>query len=336
MKTLLIAPASLLAMALGGTAIAGTVSTLETIDANGGITLDSAGDIYAANYGPISASTGSRFVWKLSPTGAFDPVIYASGINIASGNDFDSQDNLFQSNFGGDQVSKIDTSGVVTTFSTDVSGPIGIAIDESDNVFVSNCRGNNLSRIEPDGTASVYATSTLFSCPNGMTLDASGDLFVINWDDGRILRVTPAGNVSTFTSVPSPGGHVTIAGDRLYATSFGANQVMEFELSGANAGTRLATIGTGTAGSAGGSYAQSSFDRPNGITADASGQVLYVTDATGVRKIELADEAPPPPPPPPPPTPDTSTSGGGGGAFGGLLLLAGSLLALRRGRRRTH
>jgi sugar lactone lactonase YvrE len=314
---------------LNGPALAGTVSTLEVIEANGGITLDSAGDIYAANYGPLNDSSGSRLVWKLSPTGAFDPVIFASDINIASGNDFDSQDNLFQSNFGGNSISKIDQSGVVTTFSTEVVGPIGIAIDDADNLFVANCQRNDLSRIEPNGMATVFAASPLFTCPNGMTRDANGDLYVINWNDGEILRVSMTGNVSTFASVPQPGGHVTIAGDRLYATSFGHHRVFEFELRGASAGTRLATIGTGVQGSAGGSYAQASFNRPNGITADASGKILYVTDANGVRKIELEDETPAPPPTP---VPDPAPSGGGG-LFGWELLLYAPFLVWRRLRR---
>jgi hypothetical protein len=329
----LLALACLTTVLAGDLTLAGTVSTLQEIEANGGITLDSAGDIYAANYGPLNDTTGSRFVWKLSPTGAFDPVIFASDINIASGNDFDSQDNLFQSNFGGNSISKIDQSGVVTNFSTDVLGPIGIAIDEADNLFVANCHRNDLSRIEPNGVATIFATSSLFTCPNGMTRDGNGDLYVINWNDGQILRVTSSGNVSTFASVPQPGGHVTIAGDRLYATSFGHHRVFEFELRGTNAGTQLATIGTGTQGSTSGSYTQASFNRPNGITADASGQVLYVTDATGVRKIELEDEAPAPPPPPPPP-PTSTPSGGGGGSSGWEMLLYAPFLIWRRFRRR--
>jgi hypothetical protein len=53
---------------------AGTISTVAVIDANGGVTLDSAGDIYAANFEGTDTSSSLRFVWKLSPTGAFDPV----------------------------------------------------------------------------------------------------------------------------------------------------------------------------------------------------------------------------------------------------------------------
>jgi sugar lactone lactonase YvrE len=310
-------------------AMAGTISTIAVIDANGGVTLDSAGDIYAANFGGLSAPSGSRFVWKLSPTSAYDPVIFVSDINIASGNDFDSEDNLYQSNFGGDSISKIDPSGVVTVFSTSVNGPVGIVIDDLDNLFVNNCHDNSISRITSTGSVSIFLASADLNCPNGITQGPKGDFYVINWHDGRIFRITAAGTLSDFASVTSPGGHVTIAGDRLYATSFGDHRVYGFDLTGANAGNVVATIGSGTAGSSDGSYAAASFNQPNGITTDATGEVLYVTDVTGVRKIELEDEVAPPPPPPPPPA-------GGGGSLSWLFILSGTLLALRRKRLNSH
>jgi hypothetical protein len=125
--------------------------------------------------------------------------------------------------------------------------------------------------------------------------------------------------------------------DRLYATSFGAHQVYGFDLSGANAGNIVVTIGSGSAGSASGSYAVASFNQPNGITTDATGEVLYVTDVTGVRKIELEDEAAPPPaPPPPPPPPLTPSASGGGGSLSWSFIFIGVLLALRRKRLRLR
>jgi hypothetical protein len=310
-------------------AFAGTVSTVAVIDTNGGVTLDSAGDIYAGNYGDINATSGSEFIWKLSPTGAFDPVIFASDINIATGNDFDSQGNLFQSNFGGDKVSKIDPSGVVTTFSTSVIGPVGIVIDDADNLFVNNCHTNSVSRITPAGVASNFLSSGQLNCPNGITRAPNGDFYIINFHDGLIFQVTAAGVMSSFASVPPQGGHVTIVGDRLYVTSVGANRIYGIDLTGANAGNMVVTIGSGTAGSAGGSYTAASFNHPNGITTAATGEVLYVTDDNGVRKIELEDEVAPPPPPPPPPP---AVGGGGGGSLGWFFLLGGMLIALRRKR----
>jgi sugar lactone lactonase YvrE len=308
--------------------MAGTVSTVAVLSTNGGVTLDGAGDIYAANYGDINAVSGSEFVWKLSPTDAFDPFIFATDINIGSGNDFDSQDNLYQSNFGGDFVSKIDPSGVVTTFSSLINGPVGIAIDDADNVFVNSCLSNDIRRIAPDGSSTLFLDSALLNCPNGITRAPNGDFYVINWRDGRIFRVTAAGAISSFATVPAQGGHATVAGDRLYATSFGANQIFGFELSGATAGDLVVTIGSGLVGADGGSYAVATFNQPNGITSDASGDVLYVTDASGVRKIELEDEVAIPPPPPPPPAPPA----GGGGSLSGCFIFCAMVLALRRKR----
>ena len=316
----------------GSQSIAGEVSTVFVGASNGGVTLDSAGDIYAANYGDISAVTGSEFVWKISPTGAFDPLIFASDINIASGNDFDSEDNLFQSNFGGHSISKIDPSGVVTPLSSFVNGPVGIAIDDMDNLFVNSCHDNSIIQIAPDGTTTTFLSSGQLNCPNGITRAPNGDFYVINWRDGRIFHITAAGAISDFATITAQGGHVTIAGDRLYATSFGANQVYGFELSGANAGIVVVTIGTGTAGSTDGSYSVASFNQPNGITTDATGEVLYVTDQTGVRKIVLEDEVAPPPPPPPPATPPPSGGGGGSVGWGLILIIGGMLLKGRRER----
>ena len=51
---------------IAGSAAAGEISTIYVGDSNGGISLDSAGDIYAANYGAINATTGSEPVWKIS------------------------------------------------------------------------------------------------------------------------------------------------------------------------------------------------------------------------------------------------------------------------------
>lgn len=202
---------------------AGEVSTVFAVEANGGITLDSAGDIYAANYGDINAVTGSEFIWKISPTGAFDPLIFATDINIASGNDFDSEGNLFQSNFGGHSISKIDPSGVVTLLSSVVNGPVGIAIDEMDNVFVNSCHDNSIRQIAPDGMTTTFLSSGILNCPNGITRAPNGDFYVINWHDGRIFHITAAGVLSDFATIAAPGGHVTIVGDRLYATASASN-----------------------------------------------------------------------------------------------------------------
>ena len=272
-----------------GSAFAGSISTLADLKADGGISLNAAGDIYAADFGPLGAAAGPRNVWKLSPSGAFAPFIFASGIIVASGNDVDSQGNLFQSNFGADRISKIDPAGNVTSFSTSVRGPVGIVIDENDNVYVNNCGGGTISKITPQGVASTFSTSGVYSCLNGITQDDQGNLFVINWNDGRIFKIAADGVPVLFASVPPQGGHLAIAGGRLFATSYGANTVTAFTLSGPDAGTLLFTIGSGQLAAADGTFSTGGFNRPNGIAANAAEELLYVTDQRGVRIIDLED-----------------------------------------------
>ena len=45
---------------MSGPVTAGTISTVADLQANGGVTLDSAGDIYAADFGPFGAGQGPR------------------------------------------------------------------------------------------------------------------------------------------------------------------------------------------------------------------------------------------------------------------------------------
>ena len=96
---------SIAGLLASGSATAGSVKTLAAIPANGGIAIDSTGDLYAAHFGVPGAPQGPRNVWKLSPTNAFAPFVFATGIIVGSGNAFDAQDILFQSNFGGNRIS---------------------------------------------------------------------------------------------------------------------------------------------------------------------------------------------------------------------------------------
>ena len=60
----------IISLVASGPLSAGSVSTLATIAANGGVTLHSKGYIYAANFGNSGSSQGPRNIWKLSPSAA--------------------------------------------------------------------------------------------------------------------------------------------------------------------------------------------------------------------------------------------------------------------------
>ncbi len=138
---------------------------------HGGVTVDSLGNIYVADFGDV--------VWKITPDGQRPE--FATGLYGASGNAIDKDGNLLQSNFYGDSIAKIDRKGQMTPFITSgLSGPVGIAINkQTGDVYVANCRGNSIAKIATDGTVSSFAKSELFECPNGISFGPEGNLYVV-------------------------------------------------------------------------------------------------------------------------------------------------------------
>src|SRR5207247_6235565 len=169
----------------------------------GGVTVDALGNIYVADFGEI--------VWKITPEGKRD--VFASGLYGASGNAIDHEGNLFQANFYGDSITKIDRKGQAQPFATSgLSGPVGIAINkQTGDVYVANCRGNSIAKIARDGTVSSFAKSDLFRCPNGISFDREGNLYVVNFRDNKMLKVDPKGIVTPFATISEKGlGHLCL------------------------------------------------------------------------------------------------------------------------------
>lgn len=247
----------------------------------GGVSVDQLGTIYVADF--------RETVWKVTPDGAAS--VFATGLYGASGNAVDRRGNLYQSNFWGNYVTRIDRHGRQEIVAdTALNGPVGVAIDDEGNVFVCNCQGNSLSRVAPDGDVSVFAESDAFNCPNGITGAADGNLYVANFRDDRILRVTPEGEVGELATLPGGGnGHITFARGSLYATSFRGQRIYRVSLDG----EVILLAGTGALGEDDGPALEATFRWPNGIAAGAWGDRLYVNDF--INRFPPTIEAPPQP-----------------------------------------
>ena len=247
----------------------------------GGVAVDRAGMIYVADF--------RETVWKVTPDGQAS--VFATGFYGASGNAIDSRGNLFQSNFYGNYISKVDRFGEHVTFAdSGLSGPVGIVIDADDNLYVTNCTANALSKVTTHGVVSTFAESELFRCPNGITRDPQGNTYVVNFSDEAILKVTPDGEVSGFAALPGGGnGHVTFARGNLYATSFQGHRIYKVSL----AGDVTLLAGTGAAGGQDGLALEATFSFPNGIATTTGGGRLYVNDF--INRFPPTVELPPQP-----------------------------------------
>lgn len=252
------------------------VRTLARINAGtGGMAVDAQGQIYMADFSPqLSGGPVGSTVYQVTEDGTVS--IFASGMQGASGNAFDSQGNLFQSSIRGNRISKITPDGRSTTFVTEgLSSPVGIAIDAGDTLYVANCGDHTLRKILPDGTSLPFSSSGLLNCPNGIALADDGNLYVANFFDGNLLRVGPTGSASVFATFGSENlGHVTAANGVLYLANRGGHQITEVALDG----TVRVLAGTGQRGGRDGQAGRATLSFPNDVAVSPDGTRLYFND----------------------------------------------------------
>jgi serine/threonine-protein kinase len=230
-----------------------------------GITVDTAGNVYVADYRNNlirkinSAGLVTTFVGTLSPGSANGTGTYASFFQ-PTGVAVDVSGNVYIADNGNNLIREISPAGVVTTMAgngtvgfvngigsaASFSGPQGIAVDVSGNVYVADYGNNLIREISPNGVVTTLAgsgtsgsvngvdTAAAFNEPTGVAVDVAGNVYVADYGNNLIRKISPAGMVTTL----------------------------------AGSGNTGAANGTGTA---------ASFNGPTGLAVDASGNV-YVAD----------------------------------------------------------
>ena len=246
---------------------------------SGGLDVDAAGDIYAADFGTsLSGGTAGTKIVKISPNGSFSS--WATGFVGASGNDFDSAGNLFQSNIGIGTISKVTPVGAVSTFvprNNGLRSPVGIVVDPVDTLYVCNCGDNTIQKVSPEGAVSTFAdnSSGLLACPNGITQDDDGNFYVANFGNGRVVKILPDGSEALFATIPgNNNGHILYANGVLYVVARFANQIYTLTLDG----ERTLLAGSGRRGLRDGSALNATLSLTNDVAISPDGKYLYFND----------------------------------------------------------
>jgi len=252
------------------------------ITASGDIAVDVAGNLYVADFGDLLANPNGTQVLKITPAGAVS--VFATGLSGASGNEFDDQGILYQSNFASGEVSKIDPLGNVTTFSTGHTGPVGVAFDDDGNVYVANCADASIKKVEQDGTWTTLAQGQPLSCPNGLTFAADGNLYTCNFNNGNVVQVTLGGAMTVFTTVPGgSNAHITFARGALWVVSRLGSRIFRLDLDG----TLIRVAGRPARGNADGDEDTCRFSIPNGIAFSPDETKIYTNSAVDTVGLNL-------------------------------------------------
>ncbi|KIA92333.1 hypothetical protein OC25_16740 [Pedobacter kyungheensis] len=246
----------------------------------------------------------------------------AAYFNNPLGTAVDLSGNVYVADAGNHLVRKISPSGVVSTLAgigyagyADGTGtaaqfqhPSALAVDASGNVFVSDQQNHRIRKITPSGVVTTFAgsgsagsangmgTAASFSSPIGLAFDASGNLYVADYGNHKIRVISPSGIVANYAGSGAAGS----TNGTLSSASFRNPMGLAFDASGTlyvadrlnhlvrkiSGGTVSTLAGSGSIGSSNGTGTAASFNYPNGVAVDVSGNV-YVADQQNnmVRKI---------------------------------------------------
>ena len=262
-----------------------------------------------------TASAGGQTTTTFVSSGLYNP------LNTA----VDAAGNVYIADSDHNQIQKVTPLGTVTTLagsgsagSTDGTGtgasfqhPSALAVDASGNVFVSDQQNHRIRKITPSGVVSTFAgsgspgfangtgTSASFYSPIGLAFDASGNLYVADYSNHRIRVISPAGVVSTFAGTGNAGS----GNGSALSASFRNPMGVAVDASGnvfvadrlnhmirkISGGAVSTVAGNGSMGSANGYGTSATFQYPNNLAIDASGNI-YVADQQNhtIRRIDAS------------------------------------------------
>nr|MCS3816572.1 RHS repeat-associated protein [Mucilaginibacter sp. X4EP1] len=243
--------------------------------------------------------------------------------DLPMGISFDGSGNLYVADFYGNVIRMVSPTGTASTYagngtagyvdgpmaSAEFNHPMGTAVDAAGNVYVSDNYNSVIRKITPAGVVSTFAgsgtpgdddgvgTAAQFNNPQGLTIDASGNLYVADKNNNVIRKITPAGVVSTYAA---DSYEALVNGDSptasfFYPVAAAVDAIGNMYVSDQyysvirkiTPGGVVSTLaGSGTVGSTDGIGTAASFNSPNGLAVDATGNV-YVADASNnkIRKI---------------------------------------------------
>ncbi len=192
------------------------------------------------------------------------------------------------------------------------AGPNGLCVTSNDYLYVADLENNLIREVDQFGGVLTFAgsgtdslangtgTVAAFAFPAGVAMDKSGNVYVADFGNAVIRKITSNAVVTTYAGTGvagsangaataatfnGPDGVAVDALGNVYVSDMVDNLIRKIDASG-----NVTTLaGSGKATFANGTGTAASFNAPNGIAVDASGNV-YVADLVNrlIREITPA------------------------------------------------
>ena len=269
--------------------------------------------------GVVSTFAGSGMV------GSADGPAATASFNMPWAIAVDGAGNVFVGDNRNSAVRKITPGGTVSTLAgagsagfADGAGssarflyPWGAAADAAGNVYVADSGNHRIRKISPAGAVTTFAgsgipgnangagTAAQFIFPSGVAVDGAGNVYVADTNNHAVRKITPAGTVTllaggTYGDAEGTGAAAklqfpdSVAVDtsgNVYVADTDNHKIRKVT----PAGVLTTLAGSGASGSADGTGSAASFNYPESLAVDASGNV-YVADTSNnrIRKITPA------------------------------------------------
>ena len=180
-----------------------------------GLALDSSGHVYATGLHAAGTYIASIFEYNSlgSTLNTFNYTSFAPEEPAAMA--FDASGHLFTTDYSGNALYQISSTGAATKVMSLGVNPDGMAFDKSGNLFVALNSTEAIDEITPSDSVSVFEPN--IPGASALSFDSAGDLFVLNGYSpesgfhGSITEITPLGAVTTVASgFNNPAGIVVV------------------------------------------------------------------------------------------------------------------------------
>ena len=234
--------------------------------------VNTGGSVPATVYGTVSTFAGSTNGNSGSGNGTGTAARFDNPLGVAG----DAAGNLYVADGSNHAVRKITSAGVVTTLTSSLNDPEGIALNGG-VLYVSDYGSGKIVKVNTT-TGAVTNFVNGLTGPAGICFDPSGNLYVADQDANQIKVVSPAGTVTVFAGAGG-NGTLTNSTNKLLA-KFNAPTDVQLDAAGnvfvadcySGAIREISATGVTTFSNA--------FIEPGGLAMDAGGN-LYVADFGG-------------------------------------------------------